>query len=181
MAVREPSFAVFVNGGYGVGKSAVLDQIGDLLADARQPFALMDVDWFHRSWPPAVGDEKNRLLEARNMAAVWEAYRLAGPRRLVVCGTLESSADRCRYQEALDLPLRSVRLTASADITRERLIRRYQDARPGALAWHLARYEQLADHLDSVTGDELVIDSDDATAHAVAQRIVRYFALVGVE
>lgn len=40
---------IFLNGSYGVGKSATLDRVGDLLAESNRPFSLMDVDWFHRS------------------------------------------------------------------------------------------------------------------------------------
>lgn len=36
--------ALLLNGTYGVGKSAVLDHVGDLLAEAGRPFSLMDVD-----------------------------------------------------------------------------------------------------------------------------------------
>lgn len=34
--------AIFLNGSYGVGKSSTLDHIADLLADAGQPFSLME-------------------------------------------------------------------------------------------------------------------------------------------
>jgi hypothetical protein len=50
------AYAIFRNGGYGDGKSSALDHVGDLLANAGTPFSLMDVDWFHRSWPPADPD-----------------------------------------------------------------------------------------------------------------------------
>jgi hypothetical protein len=46
----------------------------------------MDVDWFHRAWPPAEDDPENVLTEADNMAAVWKNYLRIGPRRLVVAG-----------------------------------------------------------------------------------------------
>ncbi|MFK4084571.1 hypothetical protein ACI2LF_10715 [Kribbella sp. NPDC020789] len=48
-------YAIFLNGGYGVGKSSTLEHVGDLLAAAGTPFSLMDVDWFHRSWPGGWG------------------------------------------------------------------------------------------------------------------------------
>jgi len=68
--VPQSDYAIFLNGGYGVGKSATLEHVGDLLASAGRPFSLMDVDWFHRSWPPA--DPDNALIEAHNIAAVWK-------------------------------------------------------------------------------------------------------------
>ena len=57
--------ALLLNGAYGVGKSAVLEHLGDLLAEAGRPFSLIDVDWFHRSWPPASWDPENVVVEAR--------------------------------------------------------------------------------------------------------------------
>ncbi|MGO2360990.1 MAG: hypothetical protein ACTH6N_07640 [Brachybacterium tyrofermentans] len=51
MTSRE--FGIFLNGSYGVGKSSTLEHLADLFAEANLPFSLFDVDWFHRSWPPA--------------------------------------------------------------------------------------------------------------------------------
>ena len=55
---------IFLNGSYGVGKSSTLDHLGDLLAEHGQAFSLMDVDWFHRSWPTAKDDPDNVMAEA---------------------------------------------------------------------------------------------------------------------
>ncbi|HIW29860.1 MAG TPA: hypothetical protein H9987_07580 [Candidatus Luteococcus avicola] len=68
-------YVIFLNGTFGVGKSSVLDHIGDLMVVQARPFALFDVDWFHRSWPVAVDDPANVLVEAANMSAVWRNYR----------------------------------------------------------------------------------------------------------
>ncbi|MGO1339231.1 MAG: hypothetical protein ACTML1_06545, partial [Cellulosimicrobium funkei] len=69
MTSRE--FGIFLNGSYGVGKSSTLDHLADLFAEAELPFSLFDVDWFHRSWPPAPTDPQNVLTEADNIRAVW--------------------------------------------------------------------------------------------------------------
>ena len=83
-----PAYAIFLNGTYGVGKSSTLDHVGDLHGEQGRAFSLMDVDWFHRSWPPAKNDPDNVVTEADNMASVWERYSLAGPRQLVGCHRL---------------------------------------------------------------------------------------------
>ena len=62
---EHPEYAIFLNGSYGVGKTSVLDHVGNLLAARGRPFSLMDVDWFHRSWPVADDDPDNTLVEAR--------------------------------------------------------------------------------------------------------------------
>lgn len=70
----DATYVIFLNGGYGVGKSSTLDHVGDLLADSGRAFCLMDVDWFHRSWPSAADDPENVFIEAENMTAAWSNY-----------------------------------------------------------------------------------------------------------
>lgn len=170
-------YAIFLNGGYGVGKSSALEHVGDLLADAGRPFSLMDVDWFHRSWPPA--DQDNALLEAHNIAAVWKSYRSVGPRQLVMCGVISTVDARERYAAAVELPLRMVRLTADAGITRKRLRGRYSPGQRSALEWHLERYDEIAARLVAADLDELVIDTSRLGPHEVAERTLRHFGLLG--
>jgi len=174
-ATGEPTdYVMFINGSYGVGKSSVLDHVGDLLAAAGRPFALMDVDWFHRSWPPADNEPDNVLTEAANMAAAWSNYRRPGPRQLVVGGVIAAATDRERLERALGLVVRSVRLEADPDVTSSRLRSRYPE-RAAALAWHLDRYQQLARRLAAADSDELVIATDDLTPRAVAERVLHHF------
>lgn len=170
-------FVVFLNGCYGVGKSAVLDHIGDLLAAASRPFSLMDVDWFHRSWPTMPNDPENVLIEATNLAVVWRNYRQAGPRQPVVSGVLTSPADRRRYEHAFGLPVRPVRLEAAAEVVAERLRRRYPAGRSDALQWHLERHEELARQLRSTDQDERTFETGDRTSRAVAEDVLAHFGL----
>jgi hypothetical protein len=103
--LNSTDFVIFLNGSYGVGKSSTLDHVGDLMAEALMPFSLMDVDWFHRSWPPGDHDPANVIIEAANMAAVWQNYRSTGPRQLVVSGVISSPQDHARYEAAFELPV----------------------------------------------------------------------------
>jgi chloramphenicol 3-O-phosphotransferase len=168
-------YAIFLNGGFGVGKSTVLEHVGDLLARAGRPFSLMDVDWFHRSWPPA--EQDNALIEARNIAAVWTSYRTAGPRQLVMCGVVSDVEARERYERAVGSPLRLVRLTAGAEVAERRLRGRYPASRSAALDWHLERYAEVAARLETADLDEMVVDTSTLTPHEVAEQILRYFGL----
>lgn len=163
--------AVFLDGTYGVGKSAVLDHLGDLLAAEGTPFALMDVDWFHRSWPTAPGDPDNVLVEARAMAATWAAYRTAGPRQLVVSGVLAERADLDRYREALGVDVRCVRLTASDAVVEARLRSRYDADRAAALDWHLTRFRGLAARQERAGLAEAVVATDGLAPREVARRV----------
>lgn len=177
--VVEPVFALVLNGGYGVGKSTVLDHVGDLLAEAGRPFSLFDVDWFHRSWPPVADDPENVIAEADNLAAVWARYKRGGPRQPVLSGVMTSQADRDRYAAAFGLPVRSVRLEAGHETTVARLTARYGGRREAALTWHLERYEALARRLAEADLDELVVDTDGRTPYAVATTVLGHVGLQG--
>lgn len=173
-----PEHVVFLNGSYGVGKSTTLDHVGDLLADAGRAFSLMDVDWFHRSWPPSAHDPENVLVEADNLAAVWSGYLRSGPRQPVVAGVLTSEDDRRRYARAFGRTVRSARLVARPAVVEARLRSRYTADRQRALEWHLARHVRLQDELAASDLDELVIDTDDLDARSVAILVLRHFELL---
>jgi hypothetical protein len=176
--VTIPTYVIFVNGSYGVGKSCVLDHVGDLLAEHDHPFSLMDIDWFHRSWPPAAGDPDNVLTEAANMAAVWSNYRHAGVRQPVVAGVLTSKQDQARYAGVFELPVRSVRLLAGAGVVEARLRHRYTKDQQHALSWHLQRHAELSERLAQADLDELAIDTDERRPRLVAETILDHFGLL---
>lgn len=177
-AVPEASYVIVLNGGYGVGKSSALDHVGDLLAEVGRPFSLMDVDWFHRSWPSAADDPENVLTEAQNMSAVWVNYQRAGPRQLVLSGVVASRHDRERYERVFALPGRSVRLEASAAVTEAHLRRRYTEHQSRSLDWHLERHEDLARQLAASDLDELIINTENQVPRAVAKLVLDHFQLL---
>jgi hypothetical protein len=172
---NDGEWAIFLNGSYGVGKSSTLEHIGDLLVEAGQPFSLMDVDWYHRSWPPAAFDQANQIIEARNMATVWANYKTAGPRQLVISGVVESEEDLNRYSAALKLTVRPVRLTASAAITEARLRGRYTATQAAQLDWHIQRYRELSERLATAGVDEAIIDTDTRQPIEVASAVLSHF------
>ena len=173
-----PSYVIFLNGSYGVGKSSTLDHVGDLLAERGMAFSLMDVDWFHRSWPPAEGDPENVLTEAENLAAVWQNYRRTGPHQPVVAGVIAGERDRQRYEQVFALPIRAVRLVAGTAVTNTRLRRRYTEHQDRARIWHLQRHAELSERLAGNDLDELVIVTDELTPRSVAGLVVDYFGLL---
>jgi hypothetical protein len=179
--VPAPSYVIFLNGGYGVGKSSALDHVGDLLAESGSAFSLMDVDWFHRSWPPAGNDPENVLSEAENMSTVWHNYLRAGPRQPVVAGVIASLQDRDRYAKVFTLPIRSVRLVAAEALVEARLRRRYTEHQASSLAWHLERHLALTEALELEGLDEWVIDTSHLTPRSVAEAVLEYFSQLRVK
>ncbi|MCT1432144.1 hypothetical protein M3G50_15575 [Brachybacterium muris] len=91
----DSEFGIFLNGSYGVGKSATLDHLADRFAENSLPFSLFDVDWFHRSWPPAPSDPRNVVTEADNIRAVWNNYRRTGPHTPIVAGVILEISRGC--------------------------------------------------------------------------------------
>src|SRR5690242_11423999 len=101
----------------------------------------MDVDWYHRSWPPAdVERGGNKAIEAKNMAAAWANYLSVGPRQLVISGVIASRDDLNRYSSALGLTVRTIRLVASPETTERRLQGRYAATQQRKVDWHVQRY-----------------------------------------
>ncbi|WNY33072.1 hypothetical protein Q9Q99_12625 [Curtobacterium flaccumfaciens] len=174
----EASFAIFINGSYGAGKTTVLDHVGNLLSAEERPFSLIDVDWFHRSSPVSVLDPQNQVIEARNIAAVWANYKTAGPRQLIMSGVIADEADKHRYSEAVALPLRSVRLTAQRSTAEARLRARYDSSRQTELRWHLDRWEHLTERLTAADLDEVTIATDRLNPVSVARLIAQHFKLL---
>lgn len=173
--LNSTDFVIFLNGSYGVGKTSTLDHVGDLLAEAHVPFSLMDVDWFHRSWPPGDHDPANVLIEAENMAAVWRNYKNTGPRQLVVSGVISNPQDRARYEAAFELRVRPVRLVAEDREIESRLRRRYTPEQGSSLEWHLDRYRYLNSSLAQSAMDEAVIDTSGRGPRDVATSILNHF------
>lgn len=167
---------VFLNGSYGVGKSSVLDHLGDTFAAAGMPFSLFDVDWFHRSWPAAKDHPRNVLTEAQNMRAAWENYERVGPRTPIVAGVIASDEDRERYERVFGRRLRIVHLVASPPVAEQRLRGRYTPERAAALDWHLARHEQLAAQLATGTWNEATVETDDRSPAEVASIVFELVA-----
>ncbi|GAA1319849.1 MAG: phosphotransferase-like protein [Brachybacterium tyrofermentans] len=174
MTSRE--FGIFLNGSYGVGKSSTLDHLADLFAEAELPFSLFDVDWFHRSWPPAPTDPQNVLTEADNIRAVWRNYRRTGPRTPIVAGVITRAEDLERYEQCFEIPLRVVHLTASLEVAEHRLRGRYTPSQHRALTWHLGDHERLARELHRLPSYDLVVDTDHSTSAEVAALVFDEFA-----
>lgn len=174
-ATAETSYVMFVNGGYGVGKSSTIDHLGERLVGLGVAFSLMDVDWFHRSWPPAPDDPENVLTEAENMRAVWSNYRRTGPRQPVVAGVIASNRDRDRYADVFGLPVRSVRLVADPAVVEARLRARYTEHQTSSLQWHLDRHRDLTRTLAQAGLDEAVIDTTRLSPGSVAGAVLGHF------
>jgi hypothetical protein len=160
--------AILLSGSVGSGKTTLLVEIGALLDERGEPYALVDLDWLAwlRPAPDAAVSVQEVLLE--NLRAVWATYRAAGVRRLVLARLVESPAGLDAVRAALPgADLFTVRL----DVPREVLERRLRGRDSGAeLEEHLAVVAAGADPL--VFEDAVVYDSGDCAAREIAASIL---------
>ncbi|GAA0593203.1 hypothetical protein GCM10010174_05390 [Kutzneria viridogrisea] len=163
--------ALLITGPVGVGKTTVAEAVGDLLAEARVPHAVIDLDWLRWSWPSPSDDPFNLGLELRNLGSVARNYLDAGARRLVLAGVVESRADRQRYVEALGVGLTVCRLSADLAVIRDRLVQRHDGDAEG-LRWHLERSRELDRIFDRAQVEDFVVAADRAVAE-VAEAVAR--------
>ncbi|WP_372404134.1 hypothetical protein [Streptomyces luteireticuli] len=163
-----------ITGTVGVGKTSAADLLGDLLADAGVPHAVMDLDRLCQSWPAPEDDPFNSGLLLRNLRALTTNYLDAGARRFILAGVAENAADRDGFRAAVGMPLTVCRLTADLPVVHGRLRRRHEaDNDPGSLPWHLERAGRLQQVLDRAGIADFSIDTTRVPLPAVASAVLK--------
>ncbi len=156
-----------LSGAVASGKTTVLLQIGALLDQRDEPYALIDLDWL--AWVrPAIGSERSvGALLVENLDAVWRAYRRAGVRRLVMARHLGHPGRLAAIRGALpDVEMLSVHLAAPVAVLEQRLRRRDSGSE---LSEHLA----LLSDGGTTPFEDAVVDNDDGRpAREVALEIL---------
>ncbi|MEV5967314.1 AAA family ATPase [Kribbella sp. NPDC051952] len=117
--------ALLITGSVGVGKTSVAEAVGELLAGAAIPHAVIDLDWLACYWPSPTDDPFNFDLQLRNLRSMARNYLDAGAERLVLAGVVESREDRERYAGAIGVDVAVCRLSADLEVIRQRLIQRH--------------------------------------------------------
>ncbi|HWC22169.1 MAG TPA: hypothetical protein VG502_07725 [Flexivirga sp.] len=159
---------LLITGTVGAGKTTTAYAIGDLLRERNISHAVIDLDEFHRLWPPPEGDPFKQQVELANLRAVAANYRAAGATYLVLAGVVLH--DRTRYEKALGEPVLLCRLRPQLDLVGARLIARHE---PGdERDWHVRRAPELEKLLDAAATADLTIDVADETPAQVAARVL---------
>jgi len=118
---------VLITGVYGSGKSSVAAEIGYLLEQRRQPYALLDLDFL--GWgvnysdddPPRFGLSARFGLMLLNLSAVASNYREAGISVFVLASFVSGHDELRGIQEAVGVPVRVVRLSVPLPDIAQRL------------------------------------------------------------
>ena len=144
-----------ISGSLGSGKTTVLDEASDLLAEAGIAHAAIDLDQLAVMHPPQTVHGESLMFA--NLAAVWPIYAAAGAKRLLVARVVEDRASLEQYREAVPgaAPVVCL-LTAPTEVMQERLRIR----EPGMFQREaLARSAELADILANARAEDYRVDN----------------------
>jgi hypothetical protein len=113
--------AVLVTGAYGTGKTAVIEEIADILEGRHVRYAAIDLDWL--AWFDAGYSRHSDAapIMRRNLEAVVDNYLSVGVRRFALAGAMESRPDAIALRDAVGMPLTVVRLVVPIDEIERRL------------------------------------------------------------
>jgi chloramphenicol 3-O-phosphotransferase len=162
---------VFLNGTVGSGKSTLASALSAL--EVKRPHAVIDLDEIRRLRPKPRADRFNHQIELQNLRSLAANYRAAGAEYFILAGVIEERAEGSKYVDALGSNGMFIcRLVASPEVLSQRLVRRH-DGDPEELRWHLARAGELAQILESISIDHLVLDSSQLTVSESAGMIRR--------
>lgn len=157
-----------LSGPVGVGKTAVLVEIHDVLASADVPHACVERDALAWSWPER-GDF-NQEVALANLASVWANFRAAGARRVVIAGVLERPEDVDGYRRAIrGARIAVCRLTAPEPL---RLARLRDRERGAGLEWHLARTVELERILRDARLEDFSVENGERPLRDVAMEVL---------
>lgn len=161
---------LLITGPVGVGKTTVAGEAANLLAEAGVPHAFVDVDALRWCYPSPPGDRFRTGIALRNLAAVWATYRAEGLGRLILAAVLEDRAELAGYLRAVPgAAIAVVRLRAPVATLAAQVARRETGA---GLEWHLARAVELAAQMDRDRVEDLLIDTADRPAVAIAREVL---------
>lgn len=158
-----------ISGSVGVGKTAALIEMHDILESAHVPHGCIERDALGYSWPTQ-GRFNEGIIE-RNLACVARTFVESGATRIVIAGVIETDADLDVYRRSIPgADIVVCRLTGDLELRRERLRAREIGA---GLDWHLARTEELdaiQDESDVVT---FTVDNGRRPIREVAEEVLR--------
>jgi adenylylsulfate kinase-like enzyme len=121
MADRSDATAVLLTGAYGAGKTTVVEELAEIFEERHTRYAAIDLDWL--AWfDPGEADHAAAVpTMLLNIDAVAGNYYATGVRTFALAGTMSSQDDVDRVQEALGMPMATIRLEAPLDEIERRL------------------------------------------------------------
>jgi adenylylsulfate kinase-like enzyme len=168
--VSEDLSVLLVTGAVGAGKTTIARAAGDLLAARGIARAVIDLDAIREFWPSPPDYPFCTALTLRNLRALGENYRVAGARRLILAGVIESPGERETHRAALGgAPLTVCRLLAPVPTLQRRVTEREDD---DSRLWHVARAAELTASLDAAAVEDFTVGNDGPAPADVARTVL---------
>jgi len=165
-----PISVLILTGPVGVGKSAVADQLSNLLREVGAAHAVIDMDRLRDCYPSPADDPFHIALGLQNLAAVSRNYRAAGAERLIVVDIIETRSGLHIFRGAIpDADFLVVRLKAALPTILHRLEGRETGS---SLRWHQHRAAELAVLMEEEGVEDLLVETEGKTAVEVARDLL---------
>jgi len=162
--------ALVLTGPNGVGKTTTALEIYKILGEMGHTTLFLDLDHLTNVIPIPEDDPHNSLLGIRNLASMWPNFADRNVEYAIVARIIEDPADRDLYEKSFgEVDLRVVRITASSEVRRTRIIERRE--RPN-MEWELVRTEELEKILSGLGVEDFVVSNDGLTPKEVALKIL---------
>lgn len=173
MANRTPDEKVhllIITGPVGVGKTAVGDEVFEILKSEMQPISLVNLDELGYVYPKAADDPYGTHIGLKNLGVIWTNYVELGAKRLIIPYVVETLKGIERFHKIIPhAHITTVRLDATVATLHQRLSNRPMG---GSLEWHLNRAVELVSVFERSQIGDLVIDTNDKTVSEIAREIL---------
>lgn len=150
----EPA-AVLVTGVFGSGKTAVIQEIADVLEQRDLSHAALDLDWLSWFHEPSLGSPSHHRMLLTNLADVLENYLAVGVRFFILARSIRAKPELDQLRDQLPMPLTVVGLTAPMQVIEERLTSNITTARKKDLA---EVRESIGSPVEGI--EDMIVDND---------------------
>jgi hypothetical protein len=174
--MRLPDIALLIiTGSMGSGKSTVMGEASDILAESGIAHAAIDLDTlriFHLS-----SKVHDHHVDCRNLECVWVNYRSLGLTRLLLAAAIESRSDLESFCDAVSAAVTVVcRLTASLATMQQRVRMREPGIRQQEF---VERVAVLNASLDSARLEDFSVANENRPVTEVAREMLRLAGWLG--
>lgn len=161
---------LLITGPVGVGKTAVLNEVVELLRATAMRFTAVDLDALSYTFPAPPRDHFRNEVIFRNLAILWRNARASGTERLVLARVIEDREELARYRRAIPgADITVVRLRAPIRTLQRRV--RGREIGLGR-AWGVERAAELARIMERTRPEDILIETDGRTVRAIARDVL---------
>jgi adenylylsulfate kinase-like enzyme len=121
MTDRSDARAVLITGSYGAGKTSAIEELAEIFEERGTRYGAIDLDWLAWLDPGSPDHAAAEPTMLKNLDAVAANYYETGVRTFALAGTVHHADEIERIQQALAMPMATVRLEVPMDVIERRL------------------------------------------------------------